>query len=58
MSAIILLDADNPVLARILEDHKAFFGENMVFDSVDAADMWLQKNDLMGCVTRIIECDD
>lgn len=57
MSAIILLDADCPHTIHVLEDPSAF-GENLVFSSVDAADMWLQKNAQMGWCTRIIDTDD
>ena len=55
MSAIILLDAQDAEFVEILQTEDGF---NMVFDSVDAADIWLQKNAQMGWITRIIDCDD
>lgn len=56
MSAIILLHADDPEFAEIIQ-----FGngqENLVFSSVEKADMWLQKNAKVGWCTRIIDLDD
>ena len=57
MSAIILFDADSACSAHIVEDPDAF-GENLVFSSVDEADMWLQKHARVGWCTRIIDCDE
>lgn len=57
MSAVILLDADCPHTIHVLEEPDGF-GENMVFESVEAADLWLQKNAQVGWVTRIIDTDD
>jgi hypothetical protein len=56
MSAIILLDAQDAEFVEILQTEDGF--GNMVFESVDAADLWLQKNAQMGWITRIINCDD
>jgi hypothetical protein len=57
MSAIILLDADDPFSIHVLEDPENF-GENLIFPSVDDADLWLQRNAQCGWVTRIIDTDD
>lgn len=56
MSAIILLDADDAEFVEILQTEDGF--ENRIFPSVEAADMWLQKNAKIGWCTRIIELDD
>jgi hypothetical protein len=54
MSAIILLEADDAACVEILLDEDC---NNMVFESVDAADMWLQKNAHVGWCTRIIDLE-
>lgn len=56
MSAIILLHADDAEFAHIIVGDDGI--ENLVFSSVDAADMWIQKNAKIGWCTRIIDIDD
>ena len=54
MSVIILLEADSAYLAHIIEDPNDY-GENLIFASVEEADVWLQENARLGWCTRIIE---
>ena len=56
MSAIILMNADDADLVNILEEDDTL--GNMVFPSVEDADMWLQKNARVGWCTRIIGLAD
>lgn len=55
MTAIILINADDPYFIEVLQDDDGF--NNLIFDSVEDADMWLQKNAECGWCTRIIDLD-
>jgi hypothetical protein len=55
MSAIILIEADNPDLIHIVRD---FLGNNRVFDDAASADNWIERHAKMGWCTRIIEIED
>jgi hypothetical protein len=59
VSAIILLHADDASYVEIIQE-KDSYGEsfNRIFDSVNDADMWLQKHAQIGWCTRIIDMDD
>ncbi len=56
MSVIVLLDADDAEFVNILMDGESF--ENMIFPSVELADLWLQENARVGWCTRIVDLDD
>ncbi len=56
MPAIILIDLQNPKFTDVFCDD---YGKNIVFDSVESADMYRSDNadDFPGA-TRIIDLDD
>ena len=55
MSAIILLNADDADAIEIITGADGF---NLVFNSAEDADMWIQENATVGWCTRIIDLDD
>ena len=48
--------ADEPEFVEIMQDDD--FMENRIFESVDAAYQWLEKNAKVGWCTRIVDLDD
>jgi hypothetical protein len=54
VNVIVLLNADDADDVEIIQCE---FG-NRTFETVEAADMWVQKHAECGWVTRIIDLDD
>jgi hypothetical protein len=55
MSAIILMNADDAECAYIKDDGN---GNNLVFDTAEDADAWIQEKARCGWLTRIIDLDN
>ena len=54
MSVIVLMKADDADEAYILRDGL----DNRVFESVEEADAWIEKNARVGWCTRILDLGD
>lgn len=51
---IILQDMDCAEAVTVITDD---LGDNLVFDSADAADLWVQANAKLGWCTLIVEAE-